>query len=91
MRSTFPATSKEVEAGKYKGAWPAVWLMGESKLAWPNNGEIDILEAINGETKIFASIHSKNHNGGECQHPPKHAFYLNSSDFVQSKNHQSPC
>ena len=85
MRSTFPATSKEFGAEKYNGAWPAIWLMGESELDWPNNGEIDILETVNGETKIHASTHSKNHNGGKCQHPPKHPFYLN-SDFDQCKN-----
>ena len=89
MRSTFPATSKETDAEKYNGAWPAIWLMGESELEWPNNGEIDILETVNGETKIHASTHSKNHNGGKCQHPPKHPLYLN-SDFLQCKN-PSPC
>ena len=85
VRSTFPATSNGKDARKFKGAWPAIWLMGESKLKWPHNGEIDILETINGEAKIYASLHSTNHNGGNSQHPPKQPFQFN-SDFVKCKD-----
>ena len=84
IRSTFPATAQSENSWKYTGAWPAIWLLGDSELNWPHNGEIDIVEAINGKAKIYATTHSTKHHGGNGQHPPKHPFYLN-SDFTERK------
>ncbi|KKY21993.1 putative mixed-linked glucanase precursor [Phaeomoniella chlamydospora] len=37
------------------GSWPAYWLVGDD---WPNNGEIDIMEGINAQSKNQHTIHS---------------------------------
>ncbi len=40
-----------------KGAWPAIWLLG-NKGSWPDNGEIDMMEfyRINDEPHILANV-----------------------------------
>jgi predicted xylan-binding protein with Ca-dependent carbohydrate-binding module/glycosyl hydrolase family 16 len=54
---------------KGKGTWPAVWLVGESSLgAWPNSGEIDIMEQVGfeeaqGINKLYSTLHKQTANG----------------------------
>jgi beta-glucanase (GH16 family) len=42
-----------------QGLWPAFWMLGENitSVSWPNCGEIDIMEHINSEPKIFGTMH----------------------------------
>jgi beta-glucanase (GH16 family) len=46
-----------------RGTWPAIWLAGSSSLgAWPNSGEIDIMEAVGydeaaGKYVLYSTIH----------------------------------
>jgi beta-glucanase (GH16 family) len=44
------------------GVWPAAWLMGTTD-NWPANGEIDILENINGSPTAYGTIHGGGLNG----------------------------
>ncbi len=39
-----------------QGVWPAAWLMGRTD-SWPDNGEIDIMENINGDPTVYGTIH----------------------------------
>jgi len=41
------------------GVWPAAWLMGTVD-DWPSNGEIDMMENINGDSTIYGTIHGGN-------------------------------
>ena len=41
---------------KQKGTWPAFWLMGTSG-NWPNCGELDVFEQINGSDWIGGNMH----------------------------------
>lgn len=43
-----------------RGAWPAMWMLAEQKKYgnYPRNGEIDIMEHLNYETKIYQTTHS---------------------------------
>lgn len=48
-----------------RGAWPAVWLLGESfpEIPWPNCGEIDIMENVGFDPeRVHANIHVENYN-----------------------------
>ena len=49
---------------------------------WPHHGEIDIVECVNGNPKIYMTLHSTNHNGGNGQHPSTSSYNAN-SDFTQ--------
>ena len=39
------------------GSWPAFWLLGSG--TWPGNGEIDIIEGINNQTRNQVTVHSR--------------------------------
>ena len=41
------------------GIWPAFWMLGNNidAVNWPTCGEIDILEAINVENKVYSTCH----------------------------------
>lgn len=43
-----------------KGAWPAIWMLADRPKygKYPRNGEIDIMERLNFEPKIYQTVHS---------------------------------
>ena len=47
------------------GSWPAFWMMPKNFKAWPDDGEVDILEyaiSTQGKNKSSSSIHCKSYN-----------------------------
>jgi beta-glucanase (GH16 family) len=67
---TFEFTGGRVEARlklpRGQGLWPAFWTMGASG-KWPQDGEIDILESINGMATIDANIHQPRADGSDWE------------------------
>merc|ERR1712110_1113619 len=54
VRSTLPA---KVNGGNLKGSWPAIWMLGSGNgHEWPRHGEIDIVEAVNGDPRIVMTM-----------------------------------
>ncbi|KAK0120052.1 hypothetical protein ONS95_011465 [Cadophora gregata] len=53
-----------------KGIWPAFWALGESFRGnftnWPSASEWDFLEVLNGQNKIYSTIHCGTAPGGPC-------------------------
>lgn len=42
------------------GSWPAIWMLADSMKAWPDDGEIDIMEHVgHNQGFVHASIHCK--------------------------------
>ncbi|OAQ69056.1 carbohydrate binding family 6 [Pochonia chlamydosporia 170] len=55
------------------GMWPAFWALGSEYRGnywnWPAVGEIDILESVNGERKLWNVVHCGTNPGGVCNEP----------------------
>ena len=43
-----------------RGTWPAIWMLPESGAAWPEGGEIDILEHVGSQPNV---VHANLHTG----------------------------
>lgn len=43
--------------GNATGAWPAFWLLGQGR-KYPDGGEIDIMEHLNYDNKVYQTVHS---------------------------------
>lgn len=41
-----------------KGAWPAIWMLADDGTKWPDGGEIDIMERLNGDDFAYQTTHS---------------------------------
>jgi len=55
-----------------QGIWPAFWLLGESirfGTPWPQCGELDIMETINGAPTAYGTVHCGSPQGGPCNEP----------------------
>jgi beta-glucanase (GH16 family) len=55
-----------------QGIWPAFWILGNSirsGTAWPECGELDILEAIDGKLTGYGTAHCDVNPGGICNEP----------------------
>lgn len=47
-----------------QGCWPAIWMMPDSSPGgWPKAGEIDIMEHLNHEPKVYQTLHMEGNNG----------------------------
>jgi beta-glucanase (GH16 family) len=43
-----------------RGTWPAIWMLPVAMKAWPDDGEIDIMEQVGAEPNlVYASLHTK--------------------------------
>ncbi len=40
------------------GFWPALWLMPDNDLKWPQGGEVDIMEHLNSDKIVYQTLHS---------------------------------
>ncbi|EWC48500.1 hypothetical protein DRE_07734 [Drechslerella stenobrocha 248] len=59
---------------KQQGIWPAFWAMGRAfrdagNDGWPGTGEIDVMEAYNGDNTILNAVHCGTYPGGVCNEP----------------------
>jgi beta-glucanase (GH16 family) len=58
--------------GNKQGLWPAFWMLGDSihyGTPWPQCGEIDIMEQINGVPRGYGTAHCGGYPGGVCNEP----------------------
>jgi hypothetical protein len=54
------------------GYWPAFWALGSSfrnTMAWPQAGEFDIMESVNGLDSVWGILHCGVNPGGPCAEP----------------------
>lgn len=64
---TFQYGYVEVKAkfDSVQGVWPAIWMMPVSNDGndWPYNGEIDLMEHLNNDSKVYQTLHFFNDSG----------------------------
>lgn len=60
----------DVTGAAAQGYWPAFWTLGAPFRGvytnWPSAGEIDILEAVNGQPTVYGTLHCGTNPGGPC-------------------------
>ncbi len=52
-----------------EGYWPAFWMLGAPYRvdhSWPKDGEVDILEDVNGLSSVYGTLHCGVDPGGPC-------------------------
>jgi beta-glucanase (GH16 family) len=54
--------------GGQNGVWPAIWMMPNTDACWPSNGEIDIMEMVNGDGTLHGTYHWQKE--GNCGDEP---------------------
>ncbi|MET4106850.1 family 16 glycosylhydrolase [Hymenobacter sp. UYP22] len=50
-----------------QGLWPAFWMLGSNinTVSWPACGEIDVMEHVNTENKVYGTVHWDNNGHAE--------------------------
>lgn len=67
-----------------QGAWPAFWLLpfDTQRGGWPDGGEIDIMERLNGDTLAYQTVHSGYTYRLKIKDPPQGATGpINKDDY----------
>ncbi|MBN2440702.1 MAG: family 16 glycosylhydrolase [Spirochaetales bacterium] len=56
---TYGKIEARIDLSLGQGLWPAFWMLGDNitSVNWPACGEIDIMEHINNESKVYGTIH----------------------------------
>ncbi|MFM2191135.1 MAG: hypothetical protein RLZZ118_92 [Bacteroidota bacterium] len=59
---TYGKIEARIKLQQTQGVWPAFWMLGNNinQVSWPTCGELDILEHINTENKIYGTMHWNN-------------------------------
>lgn len=77
---THPRLQALIRLPAFKGAWPALWLLGSTidTVGWPRCGEIDVLESVNTDATVHATIHYNQHGHASpnISHAQLSAAYL---------------
>lgn len=55
--------SARITAPMARGIWPAFWLLPKDPFKWPEDGEVDIMEAWNGDAVNHTCLHWGHFNG----------------------------
>jgi beta-glucanase (GH16 family) len=69
LEGTYGLITARIKIPLGAGLWPAFWMLGANigTVNWPNCGEIDIMEHVNADNKIFGTMHW-NSGGGHAQY-----------------------
>ncbi|MCJ1296686.1 hypothetical protein MMC34_008252 [Xylographa carneopallida] len=77
---THPRLQASLRLPSFKGVWPALWLLGDSidSVGWPRCGEIDVLETVNRDPTVHATLHFNQHGHASpnVSHSQLSAAYL---------------
>ena len=61
---TYGRFEARLQVPRGQGLWPAFWMLGDRKLGWPDDGEIDIMEHLGREPKtLYGTLHGPGYSG----------------------------
>lgn len=81
---TYGYVETRIALPSMSGIWPAFWLLGANidEQQWPYCGEIDVMEAINDEEKVYSTLHWNNGSFGSSY---SHAEYGNKGVSINNR------
>jgi beta-glucanase (GH16 family) len=62
----------DITGSRALGYWPAFWALGSNfrtTMKWPESGEFDIMESVNGLDAVWGILHCGINPGGPCGEP----------------------
>ncbi len=65
-----------------RGIWPAIWMLSANEpLHWPDDGELDIMEAVGFDPNVIhATVHNKVYNGANGTQKGSELFVKDAAD-----------
>jgi beta-glucanase (GH16 family) len=59
---TYGKIEARIKLPQAQGLWPAFWMLGSNidQVSWPASGELDIMEHVNTDPKIYGTMHWNN-------------------------------
>ena len=74
-KKSFKLAKFEVKAkfNSAGGFWPALWLMPDCDISWPDAGEIDIMEHLNHDSFVYQTVHSHYSLNVDDSNPPHYS------------------
>ena len=92
---TYGYVEARLKLPRGSGIWPAFWMLGQNidQVSWPACGELDIIEAINDEGRIYSTCHWQAGGGHAEYGQPSgnfdiqefHTYYLQwDSDYIRT-------
>ena len=73
--------------GKAKGVWPAHWMLPRDTSCDPDEGEMDILEMVNGDGTVYNTYHFQNNfPQASCAYPKGHGHRFNATALTPGWN-----
>mmetsp|Transcript_23765 Transcript_23765/g.47286 ORF Transcript_23765/g.47286 Transcript_23765/m.47286 type:complete len:272 (-) Transcript_23765:35-850(-) len=70
--------------GQMDGIWPAHWLMPQNQSCWPDLGEIDIMEQIDGQKEIYGTYHWNPNSTACSNHHDQAQSFVDVSDALNT-------
>ncbi|WP_375416548.1 carbohydrate-binding protein [uncultured Hymenobacter sp.] len=64
---TFGKIEARIKMPLGQGLWPAFWMLGANinTVSWPRCGELDIMEHVNADNKVYGTVHWDNNGHAE--------------------------
>ena len=82
---TYGKVEIRAKLGCCKGAWPAFWMLSNSKAhgGYPHSGEVDLMEHLNSDQLFYQTVHSNYtlNLGGKDKPPHSGTAKLNPGEF----------
>jgi beta-glucanase (GH16 family) len=94
FKFTYGTLKARIKVPAGRGLWPSFWTTSYTKTGWPATGEIDVMEALGHEPRVYyCSVHGANGSGGHTPTTIRHTsadslatgFHVYEAQWTQSQ------